>query len=64
MPGHTFKYIAMLQSLDLGPRPRLARIETRAGHGSGKPTDKIIEEAADSWAFAARWTGMAVRDIR
>jgi prolyl oligopeptidase len=64
VPGHTFKYVAMLQSLDLGPKPRLARIETRAGHGSGKPTDKIIEEAADSWAFAARWTGMAVKAIR
>jgi prolyl oligopeptidase len=64
VPGHTFKYVAMLQSLDLGPKPRLARIETRAGHGSGKPTDKIIEEAADSWAFAARWTGMTVKAIR
>jgi len=64
VPGHTFKYVAMLQPLDLGPKPRLARIETRAGHGSGKPTDKIIAEAADTWAFAARWTGMAVQRIR
>jgi prolyl oligopeptidase len=64
VPGHTFKYVALLQSLDLGPKPRLARIEMRAGHGSGKPTDKIIEEAADSWAFAARWTGMTVKQIR
>ena len=64
VPGHTFKYIAMLQSLDLGPKPRLARIETRAGHGSGKPTDKIIDEAVDNWAFAARWTGMTVKAIR
>ena len=64
VPGHTFKYVAMLQSLDLGPKPRLARIETRAGHGSGKPTDKIIAETADAWAFAARWTGMTVKAIR
>ncbi|MDB5710631.1 MAG: prolyl endopeptidase [Sphingomonas bacterium] len=64
VPGHTFKYVARLQSLDLGDKPRLARIETRAGHGSGKPTDKIIDEAADNWAFAARWTGMMVRKIR
>lgn len=64
VPGHSFKYAAMLQSLDLGPRPRLIRIETRAGHGSGKPTDKIIAETADAWAFAARWTGMTVKAIR
>ncbi|MEG3145257.1 prolyl oligopeptidase family serine peptidase [Sphingomonas sp. RT2P30] len=64
VPGHSFKYAAMLQSLDLGPKPRLIRIETRAGHGSGKPTDKIIAEAADNWAFAAHWTGMKVKPIR
>ena len=64
VPGHTFKYVAMLQFLDLGPKPRLARIETRAGHGSGKPTDKLIEEAAAAWAFAARRTGMTVKQIR
>lgn len=60
VPGHTFKYVAALQARDLGERPRLARIETRAGHGSGKPTDKQIEEYADMWAFAARWTGLRV----
>jgi prolyl oligopeptidase len=63
VPGHTFKYTAMLQSLDLGPKPRLVRIETRAGHGSGKPTDKIIDEAAIDWAFIARWTGLDVKPI-
>jgi prolyl oligopeptidase len=60
VPGHTFKYAAAVQAADLGPKPRLVRIETRAGHGSGKPTDKVIEEAADLWAFAAKWTGMTV----
>ncbi len=60
VPGHSFKYAAALQAADLGPRPRLIRIETRAGHGSGKPTDKIIEEYADLWAFIAHWTGMEV----
>ncbi|WP_375396868.1 prolyl oligopeptidase family protein [uncultured Sphingomonas sp.] len=64
VPGHTFKYTAMLQSMDLGPKPRLVRIETRAGHGSGKPTDKIIEETASDWAFIARWTGMTVKPMR
>lgn len=63
VPGHTFKYTAMMQSLDLGPKPRLARIETRAGHGSGKPTDKVIAETADAWAFAAKWTGLAVKPV-
>ncbi|WP_083215663.1 prolyl oligopeptidase family serine peptidase [Rhizorhabdus dicambivorans] len=58
VPGHSFKYVAALQAADIGDRPHLARIETRAGHGSGKPTDKLIEEYADMWAFAAKWTGL------
>ncbi len=61
VPGHSFKYAATLQAANIGDKPHLIRIETRAGHGSGKPTDKIIEEAADQWAFIARWTGMALR---
>ncbi|MUG91896.1 prolyl oligopeptidase family serine peptidase [Scytonema sp. UIC 10036] len=62
VPGHTFKYVAALQAADIGDKPHLARIETRAGHGAGKPTDKIIEETADMWAFAAHWTGLDVGD--
>jgi len=58
VPGHSFKYAAALQAASLGPKPHLIRIETRAGHGAGKPTAKLIEEFADLWAFAARWTGM------
>jgi len=58
VPGHSFKYAAALQAADIGPKPHLIRIETRAGHGSGKPTDKLIEEFADMWAFIAKWTGM------
>ncbi|WP_414620298.1 prolyl oligopeptidase family serine peptidase [Calothrix sp. CCY 0018] len=61
VPGHTFKYVAALQAAEIGDKPHLARIETRAGHGAGKPTDKIIEETADMWAFAAHWTGLDVR---
>ena len=64
VPGHTFKYVAMLQSLDLGSKPRLVRIETRAGHGSGKPTDKVIDETATDWAFIARWTGLTIKPVR
>lgn len=60
VPGHSFKYTAALQAAAIGDKPHLIRIETRAGHGSGKPTDKVIEEAADLWAFAAQWTGLAV----
>ncbi|MWV28390.1 prolyl oligopeptidase family serine peptidase [Aurantiacibacter rhizosphaerae] len=58
VPGHSFKYTAALQAEDLGDRPQLIRIETRAGHGSGKPTDKAIEEASDIAAFLAYWTGL------
>ena len=58
VPGHSFKYTAALQAADIGARPHLIRIETRAGHGSGKPTDKIIDEYADLWAFFGHWTGM------
>ncbi len=58
VPGHSFKYIAALQAADPSGAPHLIRIETRAGHGSGKPTTKIIEEAADVYAFLAHFTGL------
>jgi prolyl oligopeptidase len=61
VPGHTFKYVAALQAAEIGCRPHLVRIETRAGHGAGKPTDKIIEETADMWVFAAHFTGLDVK---
>ncbi|MBO4227020.1 prolyl oligopeptidase family protein [Bradyrhizobium neotropicale] len=60
VPAHTFKYVAALQAADIGPRPHLVRIETRAGHGAGMPLDKIIALHADMWAFAAHWTGLKV----
>lgn len=60
VPGHSFKYAAALQAADLGPLPRLIRIDTRSGHGSGKPTDKLIAEFADMYAFAAQHTGLKV----
>ncbi len=58
VPGHSFKYIAALQAAETGNAPKLIRIETRAGHGAGKPTDKLIEEYADIYAFAAFHTGL------
>jgi len=57
-PGHSFKYAAALQSADPNGAPHLIRIETRAGHGSGKPTDKQIEEYADMYGFIAHFTGL------
>lgn len=60
VPGHSFKYAAALQAADAGDKPHLIRIETRAGHGSGMPTDKIIEEGADVLSFLGFWTGLAV----
>jgi prolyl oligopeptidase len=58
VPGHSFKYTAALQAADTGDKPKIIRIETRAGHGSGKPTDKLIEEYSEIYAFLAKWTGM------
>ena len=51
VPGHSFKYAATLQTAQGGPEPVLIRIETKAGHGAGKPTAKVIEEQTDRWAF-------------
>jgi len=52
VPAHSFKYIATLQNTYTGKKPVLIRIETQAGHGAGKPTMKIIDEIADTYAFA------------
>jgi prolyl oligopeptidase len=57
-PAHSFKYAAALQEAQGCEKPVLIRIETRAGHGAGKPTAKIIEEAADVWAFLLRALGV------
>jgi prolyl oligopeptidase len=51
VPAHSFKFAAALQAAHQGEQPVLIRIETKAGHGAGKPTSKIIEETADKWAF-------------
>ena len=58
VPGHSFKFAARLQEAQAGSNPTLIRIETKAGHGAGKPTAKIIEEAADQWAFLAKHLGL------
>jgi prolyl oligopeptidase len=54
VPGHSFKFAARLQEDQAGPAPVLIRIETKAGHGAGKPTTKAIEEVADQWSFLVK----------
>ncbi|HWQ32750.1 MAG TPA: prolyl oligopeptidase family serine peptidase [Blastocatellia bacterium] len=54
VPAHSFKFAARLQEVQAGDAPVLIRIETKAGHGAGKPTTKIIEEAADKFGFLVR----------
>ena len=58
VPGHSFKFAAALQHAHDGEAPVLIRIETKAGHGAGKPTSKQIEEVADEWAFLADNLGL------
>jgi len=58
VPAHSFKFAAALQAAQAGPAPTLIRIETKAGHGAGKPTAKIIEEASDKLAFLVKNLGM------
>ena len=58
VPAHSFKFAAALQAAHQGEAPVLIRIETKAGHGAGKPTAKVIEEVSDKWAFLAANLGM------
>jgi prolyl oligopeptidase len=60
VPAHSFKFAATLQAAQGCDKPVLIRIETKAGHGAGKPTTKIIEETADRWAFLVKELGMKV----
>jgi len=62
VPAHSFKFAAALQAAHKGTAPVLIRIETKAGHGAGKPTTKIIEEASDRWAFLVKTLNMAIGD--
>jgi prolyl oligopeptidase len=58
VPWHSYKFAAALQQAQSCPRPVLIRVETRAGHGAGKPTWMQIEDTADQWAFFAQQLGM------
>ncbi len=61
VPAHSFKFAAALQAAHKGDAPVLIRIETKAGHGAGKPTSKLIEETADVWAFLVKTFQMTVK---
>jgi prolyl oligopeptidase len=60
VPSHSFKFAATMQAAQGCANPVLIRIETRAGHGAGKPTSKQIEEVADRWGFLVRALNMNV----
>jgi prolyl oligopeptidase len=61
VPMHTFKFISALQDDQAGDEPVLVRIETKAGHGGGKPTTKVIDEVTDMWSFVMFNLGMTVK---
>ena len=58
VPAHSFKFAATLQECNAGPNPTLIRIDTKAGHGGGKPMSKVIEEQADIYGFIMYHLGM------
>jgi prolyl oligopeptidase len=58
VPWHSFKFAATLQAAQSCPNPVLLRVETRAGHGAGKPVWMQIEDYADQWAFLVKWLHM------
>lgn len=61
-PAHSFKFAAALQAAQGGAAPVLIRIETKAGHGAGKPTGKVIDEAADRFAFLVKVLDVPVKE--
>ena len=63
VPAHSFKFAATLQAAQAGDAPVLIRIETKAGHGAGKPVSKQIEEVADSWAFLVKSLNMKAQFV-
>ena len=58
MPAHSYKFASALQAAQQGDAPVLIRIQTKTGHGVGKPTKLLIEERADMWAFLVEALGM------
>jgi prolyl oligopeptidase len=61
VPAHSFKFAAALQAAQSCTNPVLIRIETKAGHGAGKPTTMIIEELSDRFAFMFNEMGLTYK---
>ena len=61
VPAHSFKFAAEMQKKNQSKNPILIRIESKAGHGSGKPKSKLIEEWADVWSFTFYNLGVKVQ---
>lgn len=61
VPAHSFKYAAALQAADTGSAPKLIRIDSKAGHGGGKPVGKVIDEYADIYSFIFKNLGKDVK---
>lgn len=64
VPAHSFKFAAQLQKSHNGKNPVIIRIETRAGHGAGKPIAKVLEEQADIWSFFFYNTNSPVKYLK
>ena len=62
VPAHSFKYTATLQASDTGDAPKLIRIDSKAGHGGGKPMSKVIDEYADIYSFIFQNIGMTPKN--
>ncbi|MDE6289944.1 MAG: prolyl oligopeptidase family serine peptidase, partial [Muribaculaceae bacterium] len=62
VPAHSFKYAATLQASDTGDAPKLIRIESNAGHGAGKPIEKVIDEYTDIYSFIFENMGLEPTD--
>ena len=63
VPAHSFKFAARLQVCNAGPNPTLIRIDSKAGHGGGKPTAKVIDESADITSFIMYNLGMVYKEL-
>jgi prolyl oligopeptidase len=61
VPAHSFKFAAEIQKQNTGNNPTLIRIDSKSGHGSGKPKDKLIEEWADIWSFCFHNFGIDIK---
>ena len=62
VPAHSFKYAAMLQASNTGDRPKFIRIDSKAGHGGGKPTAKVIDEYVDIYSFILSNLGLSLKE--